>query len=501
MRIPLNRQDGVPLYRQIEAYLRQAIGTGSLAPGARLPATRQLARDLGVNRLTIETAYAELRADGLIASRMGSGSYVQPPARLLPMPQDEATAQAWPAWQTRLPEAAYSFSTAGMRQALAFGLHPGPIDLSTGAGDPRLFPAVTFRKALQETLRTDGSDALEYGDQAGYLPLRRIFADLLVSQGLYARPDSILITTGAQQAINLVARLLTVPGDAVLVEQPTYSSALQLFRMLGLTVIGVPIDERGMQTDGLEEILARHRPKLIYTMPTFHNPTGATLAAPRRNALVAAAARHGVAILEDDYAGDLRYEGRAQPALKAIDPDGTVIYTGTFSKLLMPGLRIGFLVADGPVYRHLAQLKQSQDLATSNLLQRGLAAYLNVGRYQEHLDRSRRAYRRRRDTLLQAARDHLPPGARIVAAPQGGLFAWLRLPDGVQASTLLPKACAAGLAYMPGPAFFAQPAEGEQFARLNFAAHPPATLVEAMRRLGRALATYADQGTGEPLER
>lgn len=492
MRIPLNREDGVPLYKQIEAYLRQAIGTGSLAPGARLPATRQLARGLGVNRMTVETAYAELRADGLIVSRMGSGSYVQMQARLLPMPQDEDTPRAWPEWQTNLPKRTLSFSTAGMRQALALGMHPDPVDLSSGAGDPKLFPNTAFRKAIQDALRAGGSAALDYGDQSGYLPLRRVFADMLISQGLYARPDSILVTSGAQQAIQLVARLLTAPGDAVVVEQPTYSSVLQLFRMLGLSIIGIPVDERGMQTDGLDEILVRHRPKLIYTMPTFHNPTGATMAAPRRAALVAAACRHGVAILEDDYAGDLRYEGRAQPALKAIDSSGTVIYTGTFSKLLMPGLRIGFLVADGPAYDHLACLKQSQDLATSNLLQRGLAAYLNVGRYQEHIDRSRRTYRRRRDALLQAARAYLPSGVRIVAVPQGGLFAWLRLPDGVKASALLPGACAAGMAYMPGTAFFAEPERGEQFIRLNFALQSPAVLAEAMRRLGAALAAYCE---------
>ncbi|MDP2871701.1 MAG: PLP-dependent aminotransferase family protein, partial [Bacillota bacterium] len=405
MRIVLNRESGVPLYRQIETYLRQAIGSGGLPPGARLPATRELARDLGVNRITVETAYAELRADGLISSRMGSGSYVLPPFRLVPTPQDTPRLE-WPAWQRELPERDWSFTTSGMRAALLAGRHPSPIDLSSGVGDHRLFPADDFRKVIQTVMRRDGAEAMEYGEQTGYAPLRRTFSDLLVSQGLYARPDSILITGGSQQSMALVALLLTSPGDTVIVERPTYSGALHLFRMLGLKVVAVPVDERGMQVEVLGEMLAATgagtvadgaaKPKLIYTMPTFHNPTGATMSGARRAQLVDLAGRHGIPILEDDYAGDLRYEGRAHPSLKAIDPGGRVIYTGTFSKLLMPGLRIGFLVAEGPVYRHLAGLKQAHDLATANLFQRALEAYLTVGLYQEHLERSRRTYRKRR---------------------------------------------------------------------------------------------------------
>lgn len=524
VRIALNRESGVPLYRQIETWLRQAIGSGGLPPGTRLPATRELAQDLGVSRLTVETAYAELRADGLVSARMGSGNYVLPPFRLVPTPQDTARPE-WPAWQRELPERDWNFTTSGMRAALLAGRHPAAIDLSSGVADSRLFPADDFRKAMQAVMRRDGNAAMEYGEKTGYAPLRRTFSDLLVSQGLYARPDSILITGGSQQSMALVARLLTSPGDTVIVERPTYSGALHLFRVLGLRVVSVPVDERGMVVEALEELLAGRgdgaaaggsgdgagyrcgsgggsdcgsgcgdaqqpnpsKPKLIYTMPTFHNPTGATMSGARRAELVALAGRHGIPILEDDYAGDLRYEGRAQPSLKAIDPGGRVIYTSTFAKILMPGLRIGFLVAEGPVYQHLAGLKQAYDLATSNLVQRALEAYLTLGRYQEHLDRSRRTYRKRRDVMLQAIREHMPAGTRVGVVPQGGLFVWVRLPEGVSATELLPRACAAGVAFMPGTASFAEPAEGEQYMRLNFAGQGPGEIAEGISRLGQVL--------------
>jgi GntR family transcriptional regulator/MocR family aminotransferase len=510
MRIALDRESCIPLYRQIETYLRQAIGSGGLPPGARLPATRELAQDLGVSRLTVETAYAELRADGLVSARMGSGNYVLPPFRLVPVAGD-APRPDWPGWQRELPQRDWSFTTFGMRAALMAGGHANPIDLSGGVGDHRLFPVDDFRKAMQAVMRRDGVSAMEYGEQTGYAPLRRTFSDLLVSQGLYARADSILITAGSQQALGLVARLLAGPGDTVVVERPTYSGALHLFRMLGLRVLPVPVDERGMVVEALEQLLAggdgvRLRPKLIYTMPTFHNPTGATLAGPRRAALVELAARHDIPILEDDYAGDLRFEGRAQPSLKAIDPGGRVIYTSTFAKMLAPGLRIGFLVADGPVFEHLAGLKQATDLATSNLVQRALEAYLTVGRYQEHLERSRRTYRKRRDVIFQAIREHMPAGTRVVAVPQGGLFVWVRLPGGVSATELLPRACRAGVAFMPGTAFYGTgpavdavdnadtdaAAEGNRYVRLNYAAQAPGEIAEGIRRLGQAVGPQED---------
>jgi GntR family transcriptional regulator/MocR family aminotransferase len=202
--------------------------------------------------------------------------------------------------------------------------------------------------------------------------LRATIAQVMASQGLQTSPDDLLITSGSQQAIALVCQVLLRPGDCVLVEAPTYAGGLDLFRGLGLKVVGVPMDAEGLRMGALETALQQHHARLIYTIPNFHNPTGVCMSVARRRELLSLAARYNAAILEDDYVGDLRYEGRALPALKSLDPGGQIIYVSTFSKMLMPGLRVGFLSADGPVLAGLARLKRATDLATSSLVQRAL---------------------------------------------------------------------------------------------------------------------------------
>jgi len=494
MRIPLDRQSKLPLYKQIDAYIRASIQSGSLPPDTRLPAARQLAADLGVNRITVENAYAELEADGLVYSRVGSGTYVLPPGPLQPLLQD-AQGGSWPQWQQPAsPDGLEPWKTAAVGM-LPTSPDAGLLDFSGGIGDHRRFPVEDFRKVIQSVLRDDGAASLGYGDYRGYAPLRVTIAHVLASQGIQARPDNILITAGSQQALTLVAQLLLQPGDTVLVENPTYSGALELFRALRLRVVGIPMDERGMQVDGLEALLREFQPKMIYTIPNFHNPTGACLSGQRRRQLVALADRYNIPVLEDDYVGDLRYEGRALPALKALDPGGRVVYVSTFSKMLMPGLRVGFLVVEGPVYDRLVRLKHASDLATSSLVQRALQAYVTVGRYQAHLRRSAQLYRRRRDAMLLAIhRDLMPEGAGLslpaevrLHPPQGGFFIWLRLPGGLSSEELLPLACQEGMAFAPGGLFFPEGAGGCDCLRLNFAAHSPQEIEEGIRRLGRAL--------------
>jgi len=479
VRLPLDPQDPTPRFRQIEAGLRRSISSGSLPAGARLPSTRALARDLGVNRLTVEAAYAELVVDGIVAGRPGSGTYVLPKAPALP---ERRTRDApWPRWQrealARLGEE---------RRATPGGARSrGLLHLDGGTGDPRLFPVEPFRKVLQRVLRRDGPAALGYGEPGGHLALRETIAHLLTAQGVPARPEHVLVTAGSQRALSLVSRLLLRPGDAIAVEAPTYGGALDLFRAHGLRVLGVPADAQGLKVDALAAVLRSHRPRLLYVIPNFQNPTGACLGLTRRRELLALAARHDLPILEDDYVGDLRYEGRAQPALKASDPGGHVVYASTFSKMLMPGLRAGFLVAEGPVLEGLRRLQRAEELGTSELVQRALEEFLTVGRYQAHLRRAVRHYRRRRDAAVRAVRRHLP-GCEA-ATPPGGLFLWVRLPPRLRSDTLLPRAEAAGVRFAPGGQFFADPGDGAPFLRLCFAAHEPEELEEGVRRLGVAM--------------
>jgi len=485
MRIPIDRQSDVPIYKQIESYIREGILSGSLAPETRLPATRKLAEDLGVNRITVGNAYAELEADGLVGSRIGSGTYVLPPWQIQPTPEALADGQ-WPLWQQDLQRSGSASKRDWFLKLLNESRHPNPISFAGGVSDPQRFPVDEFRRVIQNVIRRDGISALEYGDFRGYAPLRSTIAHILASQGVQVSPDNILITAGSQQALALVTRHLLKGGDIILVESPTYSEALGLFADLGLKIVGIPIDENGMQVEKLERLLLQYHPKLIYTVPNFQNPSGTCLSGQRRRQLISLADRHNIPIMEDDYVGDLRYEGRAQPALKALDPGGRGIYIGTFSKMLMPGLRVGFLVAEGPVYDSLANFKSFNDLATSNLIQRALEAFVSVGRYQAHLRRSCRVFRKRRDAMMSAIHRYMPDGTQVYK-PQGGLFAWLKLPGKVSCEKLITFAVEEGVSFTPGTYFFPDGSGGEDCMRLNFSRQTPENIQEGMIRLRKAI--------------
>jgi GntR family transcriptional regulator / MocR family aminotransferase len=485
MHIPLDRQNPEPLYQQIAAYIRQGIQSGRLAPELRLPSTRRLAEDLEVNRITVEAAYAELESEGMVISKAGSGTYVLSPSQFTPPPKAPPGAP-WPLWQQEIEAEIEPEKTAGIESMLKETGYPEPISFASGVGDYHRFPAEDFRKILQTVMRRDGIAALEYGEDNGYAPLRATVAKVLSSQGLQIDPENILITAGSQQSLALVTQLLLKPGDAVLVENPTYSGALNLFKALNLKVVGIPVDEKGLQVDRLEKLLQQIHPRLLYTIPNFQNPTGTCMSSPRRLQLISLADRYNLPILEDDYVGDLRYEGRALPSLKSLDPGGRVIYVSTFSKMLMPGLRVGFLAAEGPVYDRLVAHKRVNDLTTSNLIQRALEAYVTVGRYQVHLQRSCQVYRKRRDAMLEAVERWLPEGVQV-SKPQGGLFLWLRLPEGISSEALLPFAFQEGVAFAPGENFFLEKKAGSGFIRVNFAAHEPETIHIGMKRLRKAM--------------
>jgi GntR family transcriptional regulator/MocR family aminotransferase len=499
MRIPLDRNRDEPLYRQIQHFLGEQIRAGALPAETQLPATRELAASLGVSRITVTNAYAELEAEGLIYSQLGSGTFVSPLLESLPTTSEGSIiANDWPPWQQQPLSRGLTSAQQELADLMASVTHPDLISFVGGIGAVHLFPVDDFRKAIQVVLRRDGSDALDYGDPAGYPPLRATIAHILTSRGIPTHPDNVLITSGAQQALALVAHLLLRPGDVVLVESPTYLGAIALFRSMDVHLQGVPVDEQGMQVERADGMLRTARPKLIYVNPTFHNPTGTCMSGHRRRNLIALADRYNVPILEDDIAGDLRYEGRAQPALKALDPGGRVIYVSTFSKVLTPGIRMSAMVAEGPIYERLLGCKQIHDLATSNLLQRALEEYITVGRYQAHLRRACRLYRRRRDAMLKALEQHMPAGTQW-QSPQGGLYLWLQLPEGLSAEELYPLAGEEGVSFAPGSRFF----PGKRplsYLRLNCIMNPTEAIEEGIQRLARATRRLLAREEGkEPL--
>jgi len=383
---------------------------------------------------------------------------------------------------------------SAVREILKVAERPEVISFAGGLPAPELFPVEEISRAVQEVLASQGGPALQYGVTEGYVPLREWIAARLRARGTASSSEQVLITTGSQQGIDLVAKLFLDPGDAVAVEAPTYVAALQAFAAYEADLLEVPGDDGGMDVDALEVLLQRRRVKLIYVIPDFQNPRGTTLEGARRRRLVELARHHGAFILEDDPYGELRFRGAPEVPLSAIGPDH-VIRLGTFSKTLAPGLRIGWLHAPVEVVRRIAIAKQSADLHTPTLTQRAAAQLLKTFDYAGHLARIRRSYGERCGAMLAALELELPAGARWTR-PDGGLFLWLELPPRVTDRALFRHAIARNVAVVPGSAFYARRGPGrDRFVRLNFSNQTVARIGEGVRRLASAMVPGVELAT------
>lgn len=459
------------LYLQVARGVEDALRAGRLQVGDRLPAERELALDLGVSRTTVTAAYQELQARGILRGHVGRGTTV---VGTLP----EARQAALP-WVQRIAPRAIE----GMQIAYAAPDAPDVIGFGVGLPDPRLYPVETLDSLLDALPRGDGSlynPAPAWGDPV----LRETLSGWLRSRGIRAAPEEILVTTGGQQGLNVLARAFLTPGDIVLTESPTYPGAFLTFRWAGADVVGVPVDHDGVRVDALEEALARYRPKLVYLIPAFQNPTGAVLTVERRRRVLELAVQYRVPIVESDLYGDLYFEQEPPASLKAQDASGVVIYQGGGSKLGLPGLRVGWLVAPMPAMAALTVAKTYGDLHTAALTQRLAAAFIGSPHVERHLARLRVECRVRRDALVGALREHCPQLRFRV--PGGSYYAWVALPAPLTAEVLLPVALEHGVGVRPGSAFSPN-GGGMDHVRLCYAALPPDRIVEGARRLGRAI--------------
>lgn len=357
------------------------------------------------------------------------------------------------------------------------------IPFSGGAPPLECLPVEKIARALFDAWHAEPG-ALGYGEPQGYEPLRAAIAERMRQRGVAIDPDDLIVTNGSQQGIDLVARLLLEAGDRVVVEAPTYFGALQVFEPFDVQIASVPVDDRGVIVEALErELSARPRPKLIYTIPTFQNPSGVTLDPERRAALVALAERYGVPIVEDDPYGELWFDRPPPPPLRALHAD--VLYLGTFSKTLAPGLRIGWLAAPRRLMKLLVDAKEGADIQADRLLQRALARVLADEWFEQHLAAARARYRERCALVLRGLKRELASLATW-NEPAGGFFIWVALPEGVDTDALLVECARQGVAYIPGSAFYHDRAPRSTF-RLGFTTLSPAQLDEGIARLGRAI--------------
>ncbi len=404
------------------------------------------------------------------------------------------------AWTSRYSQRAKQVKSSAIRELLKITQNPEIISFAGGLPAPDVFPAERFREACNRVLEKQASQALQYGATEGYGPLREMIAWHTSRYGVNAKAENVLITSGSQQALDLIGKLLINSGDRVLVEAPTYLGALQAFNVYGAEYISVLSDQDGMRTNLLESSL-RLGPKFMYVLPNFQNPGGTTLAEGRRHELVLLAERYGIPIIEDDPYGQLRYEGEHLTPLIVLDREnlrrdngysiGNVIYLSTFSKTLAPGMRLGWIVAPAEVISKLVQLKQGTDLHTSTFVQ--MVAY-EVARdtfLDEHIKLIRRVYGERREVMLKALEENFPPEVTWTR-PQGGLFLWVSLPEGMDCHQLFEAAIRENVAFVPGDSFYASNGhveEGRRHFRLNFSNAQPEQIREGIRRLGVAIKT------------
>lgn len=397
-------------------------------------------------------------------------------------------------WDDRFALRTDSIGSSAIRELLKLTSLPDVISFAGGLPAPDLFPIERFKQAAEVVLTEMGERALQYGTTEGYTPLREMIAKNASKYGLQISADNVIITSGSQQALDLLGRIFINRGDRVLVESPTYLGALQAWNAYGVKYVTIPFDEDGMQTDLLESRL-RTGLKFIYVLPNFQNPTGVTLSRERRMALVEKANAYGVPIVEDDPYGQLRYEGDHLPPVVVLDDEirakevpiysGNVIYTSTFSKILAPGLRLAWVVAPPEVIKKLVQAKQGADLHTSTFNQYLAYEVANSPWMKTHIQTIRKTYKERRDVMLNALEEYMPDGVHWTH-PKGGLFLWATLPENFDTKTIFPIAVEEKVAFVPGGSFHPL-GGGENTMRLNFSCMKPDLIVEGIKRLAKVL--------------
>lgn len=481
--IPIDPASGRPIYLQIAEHVVALARSGQLQPNDRLPPSRVLADHLQVHRSTVVNAYEELKARGVIESRQGSGSYITGttqetalvprvtahPVLPLSCDNDQVVAQIWRLTQVE-----------------------GYISLALGLPADELILIDSFERARQQVLRRDGALALAIMEPQGFLPLRRAIARDLARHGILVDADDIVVTNGAQEGVALVTRVLAAPGDEALTEVPTFFGILSNTRHLGFNLIGFGLGANGPDWSSLNQQLAaaQRNPRFVYVTPDYHNPTGMSWSMSERHRFLHWADEHDLPIIEDGTYRDLWFEGVMAPPLRALDEN--VIYIGSFSKSLIPGLRIGYVVASGRLRDHLVALKSVTSGSCESLGQRTLAEFLAAGHYSAHIERVSGVYRRRRDTMLHALHRFLPEGFRWTS-PNGGFYVWLTLPPDLPALEVFHLALQHDLVIAPSSVFYPHTPESNGL-RLCFARYPEDVLTYAVRKLAHILTIAARQG-------
>lgn len=487
----LDPDAALPLATQIAGYYAGAIEGGQLRTGDRLPTIRALARACDVTRATVQQAYHDLAARGLIEGTVGRGTTVVDVAARSRRSRAASPERSRPGAANEATRALSPYAEAALRRVEAMPVAPPvPIDSEQVANfaelapDGARFPVDEWRTAMDAVLVRRGSELLGYVHATNGLPeLRALLAERMREVDASATSDDVLVTAGAQQALDLVLRTFCAPGDTVVVTSPSYHQMHGLLRAHGLHVVQVAMTRDGIDLERLAKVLQRDGVRLVYLMPTFHNPTGLTLDRAQRQALMDVIARTAIPVVEDEYQHSLRFRGAPLPTLRSLDPRGLTVTVATVSKELFPALRIGWVIAGQDLLRPMAAVKRFMDLETSPLLQAALVEFVRRGSLDRHLETLRVELRARHEELQRACREHLPAGCSVTA-PDGGFVAWLELPEAGQGDRLAAAAAVRGVRVVPGRVFdlLARPSRG---VRLSLSRAGVRQIADGIRILGQ----------------
>lgn len=457
-----DRSSPEPLYRQLALYFEDLIDTHRLVPGERLPPTRELAGALGLGRNTVSLTYETLEAAGRVTSHVGRGTFVAAGAGGGTSPAAAGHQTSQEELQPSSGSPGRTFAWSGLFARRTHGLvrlPPAdqtlpefPYNFRGGQIDPASLPHFEIQKAYVKALQKHLRPLSNHFDPLGYRPLRKEIARALVARGIRCTAGDILITNGAQQGLDLVARALVDPGDAVVVERPGYFGAILAFQNTQAHLLGAPVDDEGLRVDELLRLARTRRIKLIYSTPAVQMPTGVTLSESRRRALLELADREQIPVVEDDYDGEFRVDGPIIPALKTADKAGQVIYVGTLTKTLYPGLRLGYVVAARPLLDMLARIRFTANFQPSLIDQVAVAEFMISGEFGRHVRRLRKRYTKKCDALISALEATMPASVSW-KRPVAGATVWLEIPRGIELSALRRRAEARGVTFYGGDMF------------------------------------------------
>jgi len=479
----------MPLHLNIAKEIVARIDQGEWGHEDRLPSVRDLATEFDVSPFTVNRAIRHLSNSGHVHTIPGKGVFViRTPATTDTVPLDLS-------WQNALLHPTSSRVNQIVQPLIRrSNLSSDMVMLADGGETADVLPTQSLEHAWRRLLTDVRSGMLAGWDPQGELPTRKWVADYLAGTGIRTTPSNIIITNGGQQALSLVAQTLLKPEDTILVERPMYLFALSIFDAIGVKCIDVAVNEDGSWVDTAEVLIERFRPKMIFTVPTGQVPTGINLAAQRRRQLLDAAQRWGVVILEDDHASEMTYDGSAPPAIKSFDTHGHVIYAKSFSKITLPALRIGAIVAEGPIFDSLRHAKLLADRYTSTIIQSAFLAYVTTSSFSRDLERYRTTYRERRNAMLEALEQYMPEGT-CWTRPTSGFHLWVTMPPGVSAQEVAVRAAANGVLVARGGAFHAH-GDPDIGVRLTFTSNAPQRIRLGIQRLGVAIESAMHGGDG-----